>query len=271
MKKLTLITSSLLAFLAVSAFTINSLTKEEPKAHCCQPQTKATKTIDCLDIKSLVGNTEAKSDALFYSVVRKHFISYTKAELQDAKNINALIPNYPSNWIDEYKHVTMTFVRKGKEEKIVTPDNKLTATQQEMLKSMDVNDYVTIEVKYWTRNVVTNEPENGGLRMSIGIIPTTEAYYTEGYEELITYLTKNSQDDIRALKLKKVPDAQVEFTINEEGKAIDAKLIKSTQNEKVDELLLELIESMPDWKPALDENGTSISQKFEFRIGVDMC
>lgn len=270
MKKLTFITSSILAFLAVTAFAFNRLNKE-PKTHCCKPPTEPLEATSNFDLQSIIGDTQQKPDNLFYSVIRKHFISVTKAELNNAKYIDELIPDYPSNWIDEYKQATMTFVHKGKEEKIVSPDNKLNSKQQALLRSLDANDHVTIQVNYQTRNMVTDEPEDGGIRVSIGIKPATEANFPEGYENLITYLKENSQDEIRALKPNKTPEAQIEFTINEKGKIIDVELVESSQNEKIDQLLLQLIQKMPDWKPALDENGYPISQKFEFRLGEDMC
>ncbi len=260
----------MIGFLAVSLYAINSTTKVA-EAQCCEPKKEQIEIVDCFDIESIIGNTQLKNDRLFYSVVRKRFVSVTKTQLYNAKYIDDIVPNYPSTWIDEYQKVVIVFVHDGYEEKITGPDNKITPAQLERLQKMEVDDHIKIEVDYRMRNVITEQLEASGMRVAIGIMPATEAYYPDGYEALITYLTKNSEKEIKALKLSEVPVATVEFTINEKGKATNTKLLQSSQNDKVDELLIKLIEKMPDWQPATDENGAPVPQKFEFRIGVDMC
>lgn len=269
MNKSTLIVGSLLAFLAVSAFTFNGL-KNEDETDNHQPET----------VPSCLGNFNASltdiingpmQDRLFYSVISKYSTGISKGQMNNAKYIDELIPNYPSNWIEEYKQVTIVYPSNGKEERLSAPDNKLNPTQQAVLKSLGVNDYVSVEVDYRMRNPVTNQLEDDTMIRSVGILPASQAYYPDGYEALITYLKQNSQYKIKALRLPKVPEATLEFTVNEKGKVTDAKLLQPSQNEKVDEILLQLIEKMPNWKPATDANGNAVSQKFEFRIGVDMC
>lgn len=270
MKTISLITGSLIAFFAVSLFALNSNTKVV-EAPACQPKKEHIEIVDCFDIESIIGNTQLKNERLFYSVTRKNFISISKDEFTNAQYINEIVPNYPGNWIDEYKEVAIIFTHNGIEERITGPDNKITSAQHEKLQTMQVDDNILIEVDYRTRNVITDKLEASGMKVSIGVKPATEAYYPDGYEALISYLTKNSEGKIRALKLPEVPTAVVEFTVNEKGKVTDPKLVLPSQNEKVDQLLLQLIENMPNWKPATDANGNAVSQKFEFRIGVDMC
>jgi TonB family protein len=61
---------------------------------------------------------------------------------------------------------------------------------------------------------------------------------------------------------------QVHFSIGENGKVKDIKVIKSS-NDLLDEEVLRLIQSMPDWTPA-EKNGVKISYPFTEEITFQM-
>jgi len=54
----------------------------------------------------------------------------------------------------------------------------------------------------------------------------------------------------------------VKFTVNEEGKIVDALIFRSSEDPKADQLLLDAINKMPEWKPARNSTGMKIKQEF---------
>ena len=99
------------------------------------------------------------------------------------------------------------------------------------------------------------------------MVPETEAQYLGGYQLLKQYLKENAIDKISETNAKQLQLATVRFTINEEGQIIDAQIFKTSEDEKIDKLLLEAINKMPKWKPAENFNGIKVKQKFEFSVG----
>jgi TonB family protein len=90
------------------------------------------------------------------------------------------------------------------------------------------------------------------------------------------YLKENIVDLIQEDSFRKYELAAVKFTINEEGKVIDAHVFESVyqtyENEELNEFLLEAIRHMPRWTPAAYANGTKVKQEFVFTVGdMESC
>lgn len=63
--------------------------------------------------------------------------------------------------------------------------------------------------------------------------------------------------------------AYSKFTITEKGKVTNVRIIKSSNNPKVDSLFKNALEKMPDWKPAL-LNGKIQSQDINFPLRIEL-
>ena len=61
--------------------------------------------------------------------------------------------------------------------------------------------------------------------------------------------------------------AIVKFSVDEEGRVVDAHIFWPFKEEKIDALLLETICNMPSWKPAEFANGTTVQQEFVLTVG----
>ena len=61
--------------------------------------------------------------------------------------------------------------------------------------------------------------------------------------------------------------AAVTFVVTEKGEVADAKTFWTSEDEKVDKLLLETICNMPDWQPAAFADGTNSKQEFVLTVG----
>ena len=90
--------------------------------------------------------------------------------------------------------------------------------------------------------------------------------------ELTNYLKKNIINKISETNpSKQFPRVTAIFTVNEEGKIIDAKISRSSNDPEVDKLLLETITKMPNWKPAENSEGIKVKQEFTFRTSSGGC
>jgi TonB family protein len=59
----------------------------------------------------------------------------------------------------------------------------------------------------------------------------------------------------------------IKFTIDEAGQIINAHIFQPSKDEDVDNLLLETICNMPNWKPAEYSNGKKVKQEFVLTVG----
>ena len=99
-----------------------------------------------------------------------------------------------------------------------------------------------------------------------------EAKYFGGITALNQFLDGKLKDGIPEGTFQQYQLAAVKFKINEDGEVVDAHIFWTSENEKVDQLLLKTIREMPCWSPAEYEGGTKISQEFALMIGdMESC
>jgi TonB family protein len=103
------------------------------------------------------------------------------------------------------------------------------------------------------------------------VIPEVEAQYMGGSEQQKLYFQENVIKKIPKSSTEKSPKGVVVFTINEEGAITNALIKTSTGDAKTDELLLDAVNKMPQWKPAENSKGVKVKQDFEFSIGNEGC
>jgi len=61
--------------------------------------------------------------------------------------------------------------------------------------------------------------------------------------------------------------AAVKFTVDEEGRIVNPHLFWTSEDEKVDDLMLETVCDMPNWEPATYAKGQKIQQDYALMIG----
>lgn len=204
------------------------------------------------------------SQDLRYSVHGKYTHPITKEKLSDARSMSDVIPYYPSSWIDSYISAEISAISSGNTQTAASSNDIFSEEQIKMLSSLDFGDEIVIDIKYHRKSTVTNE--TGNMNYSATVIPETEAEYSDGYEQLTQYIKRNAIDKISVEDTKDLQQAVVRFTINEEGKITGAQISKSSGIPGVDKLLLEVINDMPEWRPATDSQGAKVKQEFEFTL-----
>jgi TonB family protein len=211
------------------------------------------------------------SQDLSYSVQGKYVHPVTKETLNKAESMKDIIPYYPSNWIAGYSKVEISASQGGQEMMAAGTNETLVTKQKSILNSVDFGTDIVINITYTTKNPLTGNIYTGEMNYSATVIPETEAEYTGGYPEMAQYLKENAIDKISEEASAKFQQAKVEFTVDEEGEIANALISQTSGDQETDELLLNVINQMPKWKPAEDTKGRKVRQDFEFTVGNVGC
>ncbi|MCX6199642.1 MAG: energy transducer TonB [Bacteroidetes bacterium] len=160
----------------------------------------------------------------------------------------------------------------GKTAVAQSTSDKLTAQQKNILNKADLGSDIQITIKYKYKDQ-TNDVWGSRNKIIKGstivtIVPATEAEYPGGWKQLSTYFTGkvfnkvNGKDSYDKLQL-----ATLKFTINEEGKITDTKIARTSTDKTIDKLLLEAMNGMPNWKPAVNSKGERVKQEINIPLG----
>jgi hypothetical protein len=208
---------------------------------------------------------------LNYEVHGAYNRSIKKSQFNNSKLIRDVVSGYPSNWISSYVSVEIIGTCAGKVFKASGLNEKLTLDQKQILSSIDLESNLVINVKYMYNDFRRNKFENSEMHVEMTVIPETEAEFIGGEKQLIDYLKLNSYSKLPVKKPTDFKGAIIKFTINEGGQIINAKATQKWGDTKTDQLLIDLINKMPRWKPAVNADGIKVKQDFVFSVGVGGC
>lgn len=221
---------------------------------------------------ALAGNSQDNSDYELKCEVNRvlPYISITKQELNEAKTLIDLNRRFKPSWIRKYISVEISANEKGKLTKATSENDFLTKKQKVLMNSADPSTDILVKIQYLPEN---NLKQNEVKEMSFSFIiePTTEAKYAAGEQELKRYLKKNIIDKLAAGSIDRYNLAAVNFTVDEEGNVVDARIFDTsmygTKTAKTDEILMKAICNMPRWRPATYTDGTKVKQDFALTVG----
>jgi len=210
---------------------------------------------------------------LFYLVRGKYQTPITKEALQNANTLGDIIKHYPSSWIEEYTSVDIYTAVQGKQVNAKGDSEELSPSQKEVLSQIDMSTDIDIAVKFKAQNQITKNLEDRQMNINMTVVPDVQAEYAEGYDEMIDYLEANSVKEVKAIPDGELSSLSIFFTVNEKGETTNIRMNMSCGDVSIDNLIMQLIEDMPLWKPAMEANGTKVSQVFEFNYlnGMDGC
>ncbi|MFT7606499.1 MAG: hypothetical protein ACI8VT_004102, partial [Saprospiraceae bacterium] len=220
---------------------------------------------------------DSLTNELRYEVNRTYpSISIAKEKLKEAHTLidlneaNNLHLHYRPAWIREYISVEISASNKGILRKAVSENDTLSQEQKDIMNMADVGTDISVNIQYIPENTLKhNDAKEIDFKFTVN--PESEAIYAGGQQQLKQYLKENAIDKIPTGSFKGYDLAAVKFTINEEGKIIDAHIFgpefQTSKDEKIDKLLLETICNMPNWKPAEYANGTKVKQEFVLTVG----
>lgn len=254
----------------------------------------------------LIAGTAAFAQQQKYQLPARQTPVTKKEKLTDVQTINDLTPllwssfQIPSNekyWLDQrrpgtfpqpanfvypqedYKQilnvvsVEITTTSNGTKHTAKSNSDKLTTEQKSLLASADLGSDVSIALKYQYKNKADDQygPRKQTV-LCVGrvtIVPETEAEFPGGFKQLSDYVnTRIVGDKTEKTGLQKIERASVKFVVDETGKITDAKLVNPTNDAALDKLILDAINTMPNWKPAANSKGEKIKQQVYLPFSV---
>lgn len=192
--------------------------------------------------------------------------STTKEELKSATTLVDLNRFYESDWVETYNSVTIAVLQDGNMKTVVGLDDTITPKQKDLMLSADPSSQIHIEVKYMPKNSLTENEERIN-DWSVSVEPGIKAKYVGGEDKLSAYLKEHVIDQLPEDVFVGYKLAVVEFTIDQNGQVVDARVHTSAQDDTSDKLMLDAICKMPAWSPAEYIDGPKVKQTYAFCVG----
>jgi len=198
-------------------------------------------------------------------------VSITKEKFKEAQSLLDINPRYESSWVKEYLSVEITASQNGKKITVSNKSGQLSKEQKDLILKADLDAEVSVYVHYIPENeLVHNEAKE--MDFTFTFEPENEATFADDPQQLQNYLKEKVLDNISKSIVKQYQLAAYKFTIDKVGRVINPSIFWSSDDEKVDELLLEAICNMPTWKPAEYSNGLKVKPDFVLTIGdMESC
>jgi len=263
MNKITITSILLIIVIAIAAFSysIEKSVAVAEKTIIGDTTDTLKQLIDLNFINFDLGKVEKN---LFFNIRGRYNGTTTKSRLSESKLIKDFVSGYPADWVSDYVSIEMIFNKNDDEYILHSANDTLTPEQRELINSLDINDNVSIRIAYKSKNAATNETEYRNMKdISLIVVPEFSAMPVL----LIQYLEENSLSEIPTSLQKKMEQLIIHFSINELGEINNVIVKQSSGFIEVDELILDLTNSLRNWIPAKDNNGNAVLQDFILTFG----
>ena len=181
-------------------------------------------------------------------------------------------PQENYNQIMDYVSILISATCNGKAFTSQSTSELLTTEQKNILYATDLGTDISIKIKFKYKNQA-NDNRDSGCKIKEGeyvvtVVPETEAEYPGGFKQMTEYLMENVMNKISEKSAsEKIRQAIVKFMVNEEGQIVDAKILRTSTDPKIDKLLLDATIKMPKWRPAENSKGIKVKQEFSIPLG----
>ena len=207
-----------------------------------------------------------------YKVDSRFVHTITQEHLHTATTIREVLPEEATHDIAFFQTVKVAILQEEGETKSFGEGEALTPGQLQLLQTLDYSTHFYIKAYYQKRDEYTGKQVDDYLVYYMTVTPEHEAEYSEGFDELITYLKVNSQRESAIVTKDKLEPGTISFTITEEGNITSVTLTSSSGYPELDEKMKELIRTLPGtWKPATNALGEKVDQEFIFFFGQEGC
>jgi len=193
-------------------------------------------------------------------------LSITRDNLGEAHLIGDLSKYYKPSWVKEYISVEIMTSVDGTLTSISSINDIITPAQEELMANADVGADIKVKARYMPENNLTHNVARE-MGFTFTVEPEKEAGYAGGKKRLKEYLKQNILDKVTHSSFKKHHLTAVNFTIDEEGDVVNIHVAESSNDQRIDEVLLETICNMPQWIPAEYADGTRAEQDFVLAVG----
>jgi TonB family protein len=245
---------------------------QNSKYHLPERQTAVTKKEKLKQAKLITDLTPLLWSTMGLPMNERYFLDHRRVN-ENPQPVNYVYPQERYKQTLKYVSVEISTTNNGKFISAKSNSDELTAEQKGILNTVDLGAdiKVTVLYKYKDQNM-----DSYGLRNNIvegvcfvTVVPETEAEFPGGWNQLSSYFVKNVVNQISDKKIADIVlQAVVDFTVTEDGEIVDAKISQTSSYAKIDQMILEAVNDMPKWTPALDSKGVKVKQHIKIPFGV---
>ena len=209
-----------------------------------------------------------------YDVNSRFYHTITKESLLEAETIHDILPTTKLLPMDSYYNVTVQVYSEScqKGTPRMAHSGELSDTQKELLRSLNYGSNFYISARERSLEASIGCQSSDSLIYYISVIPHKQANYSEGKDELISYLDKNSHNVLVDLQQGQLQPGKLHFVVTADGEVENVRLSSSSGFELIDNRMIELMKDLPgSWDVALDKKGEKVNQELVLSFGMIGC
>jgi len=193
-------------------------------------------------------------------------LSVTLDQVTSANNLEDLNRYYKADWVSMHLGLEIHTYHEGVIRIARSSTDELTTAQKNNILSSDAGSKVSVIMNYIPDNTLShNDPKEFAFDFQVN--PKENATFQGGLDQLKNYLETSVIDQMDQDIFKQYQLAAFKFSVDQKGKVLNAKIFESTKNETLDNLLISAIQKMPDWSPAVYQDGSMAEQAMVLTVG----
>ena len=194
-----------------------------------------------------------------------------ESTLNSANTLTDLYERFPADWVEKYLSVDITVTCNGEILEASGTSHELNEEQKQIIQLAEYGSELKMDVKYIADNNLKNKIPRQ-VDYTFAIIPAQQASFDEKEEELEKYLEEYTVKEIKKANAQIKEWTTVYFSVDEKGDVIDVEFLKSSNDQKADQIIKNALSNMPKWVPATTKKGKAVRQDFKFYIGnLNLC
>ena len=193
----------------------------------------------------------------------------SKNEANSATSLIDINPRFPHEWVSKYISVNLTITCGDEVLTAMGKGNALSQAQRRILALADTGSEIEATIRYYPDNSLRKEEKE--MDFAFTVCPDIKATYNGGQEQIKKLIKESTVSLLDESDIQDIQHIALNFRVDTEGKAVDVRLSEPSNEDRVTTLLMGAINSMPSWSPAINLDGSIVSQEFELIVTRDHC
>jgi hypothetical protein len=173
-------------------------------------------------------------------------------------------PNSGYDLITNYVSVEVSVINQNIKLSAKSKNDTLTPEQKQILVKAEYGSELIISIYYMYKPSLAIKPHqninNLTGKITLSVVPEQEAVFPENNKGLTNYFYKSVFDKVSKKDIESTYNCVLNFSIDDEGKAVNAFLSVSSSKAYIDKIILEAVAKMLTWKAAKNEKGIRVKQ-----------
>lgn len=200
---------------------------------------------------------------VLFSFVDQDEFDVSESVFFEAKSLSDLHRFYKDEWVAKYVSTKLVYEIDGKVKEAKGTSHELSSAQKELLANVEAGGTIELIVDYIPDNSLShNDVKKMDFKFYVN--PCTIPEIKIGDTAFKKYINERLLNHISEAQEAKLKFSVVELEISNEGQVSKVNLVEKTGDDKLDSLLVKVIEDMPLWSPATSASGKTLAYEMKF-------